>query len=384
MSRMRTHTLLIFLLALVPQRSLGNEFLWEQLHGLYPFLTQGEVREKVRVARSPFEFFRSFVALYYDVIVTRPELTHSFRDVRKEKGWCVGDAHPENFGILLNRKAKAVFTVNDWDDTGACPVYADVIRFLTAATIYNSGLDLSALRASYLRTLAGGEPKLSRPTESLMARSERGGYIISKSELTPQGFLIRPDQAIELTDAERTTLTSTLTAVGIFVKDAYRVQRRQGGSFGSWRIRVLAQLTGRQALIELKELLPSGLHPITSTDPQVFVRDRINKMLSLLFGNDVPHGVAVVPYDGKYFLMRPRWQTNVSVDLEKFSKKLSSKDLFSILRDQAEVLGALHRRTVENPERYLAAMTAVEADAWIATAHGLAEELIAIQKDLLP
>ena len=373
---------LFLLFALMPQRSQGNEVLWEQLHALYPFLSPAEVVEKAQAARSPFEFFRSFVAVYYDVVVTRPELTHSFRDVRKQMGWCVGDAHPENFGILLNQSGKAVFTVNDWDDTGPCPVYADVMRFLAAAYSYNPRLDLSALRASYLRTLMGGDLKLSPAIEALRLRSEQTGFIISKNELTAQGKLKRPKEAVELTAHERDDLIQTLKPVGLGVADAYRIQRRQGGSFGSWRVRILSRLNGRPAFMELKEILPSGMLPLISGERTPSARDRIGRMLELLFGTEVPHGIAVVPFEGKHFLMRPRWQTNVGVDLDRFSKQLSSDDLFKVLQDQAEVLGVFHRRSTMEPEHYARAMAAIDADAWTLTAQALADEVAAIQKDL--
>jgi len=34
----------------------------------------------------------------------------------------VGDAHPENFGTLLQKDGTSVFTVNDVDDSGPCPL----------------------------------------------------------------------------------------------------------------------------------------------------------------------------------------------------------------------------------------------------------------------
>ena len=117
------------------------------LRGLYPGLTNRDFERKLKVkvkgvaGLKHFRFFRTFVVYFFDLL-HRLKSDPGFPDlssVEKPMGWCVGDAHLENFGTIWREtpggEARVDFTMNDPDDGGPCPLYADLLRFLTGCLV---------------------------------------------------------------------------------------------------------------------------------------------------------------------------------------------------------------------------------------------------------
>ncbi|MBF0263252.1 MAG: DUF2252 family protein [Magnetococcales bacterium] len=116
------------------------------------------VANKLASTTDPFMFFRSFVPCFYCVL--DQDITWNspaFRKIRQFEGWCVGDAHPGNFGVLplypTSGDPKLVFTANDADDgTRGLPVY-DILRLLTGINYLNVQYNPNDLICAYLSGL---------------------------------------------------------------------------------------------------------------------------------------------------------------------------------------------------------------------------------------
>src|SRR4051812_25509910 len=85
--------------------------------------------ERVFYANSTAHFFTAFGEYYYLLLdANRSQLT-TVAALDQTGGWCVGDAHPENFGALILKNGHSIFTINDMDDAGPCPLVMDLLRF---------------------------------------------------------------------------------------------------------------------------------------------------------------------------------------------------------------------------------------------------------------
>ena len=90
---------------------------------------------KLDASANTFHFTRSFVDYYYAIIAKNTAQLNIAKAASSFTGWCVGDAHPENFGILLQNNSKSLFSMNDMDDFGPCPLAYDFLRLLVSSRL---------------------------------------------------------------------------------------------------------------------------------------------------------------------------------------------------------------------------------------------------------
>lgn len=76
-----------------------------------------------KLARSPFVFFRGTALLYYR--------DYAGTDLHLPIVFTIGDAHPENFGVMPNENGAPFFSVNDFDEACFAPFTYDVKRGAT-------------------------------------------------------------------------------------------------------------------------------------------------------------------------------------------------------------------------------------------------------------
>src|SRR5262245_7976394 len=70
-------------------------------------------QSKLAAAEDSFHFLRSFVDYFYLLVKGNTSAFKVFPSTEHVSGWCVGDAHPENFGVVLLQDGQPLFTMND-------------------------------------------------------------------------------------------------------------------------------------------------------------------------------------------------------------------------------------------------------------------------------
>jgi uncharacterized protein (DUF2252 family) len=134
-------------------------------------------RKLERMRGSPFAFLRGSAPLFYEALAGAPEL----RGGPAGRGWIVGDAHVENFGVFRpctfeqdaggsrgGQPPRVVFAPNDFDEALVGPLRYDVLRLATSVLLLGRerGLDAAA-------GLAGAEAVLRAHSQQLFARARR-------------------------------------------------------------------------------------------------------------------------------------------------------------------------------------------------------------------
>src|SRR5262249_53669375 len=165
--------LLCFMLALSALTAHAATPGFSDVRTLYPELSEQALREKITSAQDAFHLYRALVPLYYKMLADGavPALVPS----DASRGWCAGDAHPENFGVLLQKDGSGVFSSNDMDDAGPCPLWADALRFFTAVHLHNGHIDLDPLLNAYHDGVEGKTEKLSTAVLAMLDDAKKGG-----------------------------------------------------------------------------------------------------------------------------------------------------------------------------------------------------------------
>ncbi len=138
-------------------------------------------KETLEEKKRSFMFLRTNVAWYWDRLREDRKCSEKSEGsslVPKElyatfdrfKGFCAGDAHPENFAVqYYSNGAAPTFGINDPDDAAEkCPVLLDLVRFITATKIAGKKtekVDTNTLIDTYLKTLTSADaPKFESAT----------------------------------------------------------------------------------------------------------------------------------------------------------------------------------------------------------------------------
>ena len=117
--------------------------------------------QKLAESKTSFHFLRSFVDYFYLTIAQNNKTLGVTKHFSQYSGKCVGDAHPENFGFLFQNDGNPLFTMNDIDDFGPCPMAYDIFRLLTASYLVDSKLSAETLLNAYLFGLSRSEEHTS-------------------------------------------------------------------------------------------------------------------------------------------------------------------------------------------------------------------------------
>jgi hypothetical protein len=154
-----------------------------------------------------------------------------------------------------------VFSDNDFDDAGFCPVAADILRFLVATDLWfgDPALDDAALSA-YVSTVANGdaaavvdpatEPDWTHTRTKGLAKSTSGDTLILGGEVQAA----TPDEVAAVRE-----LAARDGRFPTKVLDVARNVREDGGSAGLRRFWLLTEdEVGTRTIVELKELTTPG------------------------------------------------------------------------------------------------------------------------------
>lgn len=336
---------------------------------LYPSLSIGRINQKTQLADTPLKFFRAFPALFYTQLQGLLQQAQSNRalfpllnKLEPFPGWCVGDAHIENFGTLIDSNNEAFFSFNDLDDGGPCQPYQDLLRLIVSIKLagievssqnlldaYKAGLDNKISDAHYLAVL-----------NPLLQEARKGGMRPSKSSLQHDGksFSLVPQPNWVPTDAE--LLRQVSEAIRPVFEDKatilslFQEIRMQGGSGGLLRLRALVQIGDHLIPLEFKEISPPAIAGVARVAvPPAPTRFKLS--LELQQGPHHSSLYRVLTVAGREILMRPRWAGNDGVDVATFSQS----DKIALARSEAFILGQIHSRSLVDLSGYQKAVAQV-------------------------
>jgi uncharacterized protein (DUF2252 family) len=256
-----------------------------------------------RMAASPFDFYRGSVPLFRaDWESGRTSQSGFLAGAPPVLG--LGDPHPENFGLLLDREGTLALEPNDFDSADRVPYLFDLRRLTTGlalgARLQQPGANPEEIArataqayATTLLALAGGaaperitgdrdsavlKDLFKRANRDLLARAE-----LDQLTVVTEGqrrFLRGPPDPTEptarledLDPSVAATVPAALARLGPSTR-VLDVVRQFGSGVASWpRVRLLVLLDGPTAaleddvLVELKELSESSLAGWYGPDP---------------------------------------------------------------------------------------------------------------------
>jgi hypothetical protein len=296
----------------------------------YPHLSAEEFQQKWKNAqKSGLLFMRSFVNTWYDELGRLSSIGPI--------GPCFGDPHPENFGFLVFEE-NLEFTYNDVDDSGACPVAFDALRYFTTlkVTVKDSVLEAD-LRRAYVRFLNGEElqekPSISLRPEISVAHNKMLSKT-KKNKIKMEGPL-KP-----LASSKAQSLFALLQAqcAGCQFLDAAEYQVSSGGSAGLERYWILVETAPqKQEIIEFKELTEPASQRGKWSQKQKLSRAAI---LKEIWGSRWPTYFSFVTFENQPFLMRSRLNADLSLDT------LNPEQKKAVLTEQVYQLAQLHKKTL--------------------------------------
>jgi hypothetical protein len=301
-------------------------------------------QEKIAASDDSFHFLRSFVDYYYNLVAANKDKLNITK-VSSFSGWCVGDAHPENFGVLLQNNSSALFTMNDMDDFGPCPVAYDVLRLFVSSRLYLPSIDLNALYQSYQQGLLSGKVIVPASIQAMIQAAQQTGTQVEAKKLNGNMFK-RKSSMTEVTANEKKSIMdeveSLFKAESLKVLDIVATSKVGGGSGGLSRYEVLCK-TGKQFLhLELKTLVAPGIQVIATgaIPPQA---ERMKDALIVEQGQNYSHYYDVLNITGNTMLLRPKFAGNIGVDLTQ----ASTTENTNIILFEAYVLGRIHAESVQ-------------------------------------
>ncbi len=320
--------------------------------------------QKLEASQDAFHFTRSFVDYYYDVIAGNTETLKIARELSQYSGWCVGDAHAENFGILLQNDGKSFFTMNDMDDFGPCPLAYDFLRLLVSTRLYMPKADIEKLRSAYLTGLSGDMISAPDTIISMAKNGEKLGTNVDPKALDGNKFK-RKNGMNEVSPEIRQKIIDDLTPVfakksftgeDLKIVDVVATSKVGGGSGGLLRYEVLAQGNKKFVHLELKELTTPAVAAVaTSSIPEQ--NARMMKALSIEQGTNYSHYYNVFTIGGKTMLLRPKFAGNLGVSLSDFDNKDGALNTIAY---EAFILGRIHASSAG--ENYQSAIKNFSAD----------------------
>lgn len=312
---------------------------------------------KIDASADSFHFLRSFVDYYYDLLAANKNQLNISK-ASGISGWCVGDAHPENFGVLLQNDSSAMFTMNDMDDFGPCPVAFDFLRLLVSSRLYLPAIDINAILSSYVQGLQGSRSQLPNSIQNMIQTAKVAGMNVDPKKVKGN-TLKRKGAAREVTAEERKSVTDNLELLykneGLKVIDLIATTKIGGGSGGLSRFEALCTIKNQLLHLELKELTtPAIISVATGGIPDQ--SDRMKDALEVEQGQNFSHYYNVVNIAGKDMLIRPRFAGNIGVDLTLSTEQ----DNISIIQFEAYVLGRIHSESIQ-PASYMAILQSISA-----------------------
>ncbi|MCO4795241.1 MAG: DUF2252 family protein, partial [Bacteriovoracaceae bacterium] len=365
-----------------------------KIQSLYPHQSKEVILKRIKSSEDQFYFLRSFVPYFYDYISNNKSSLQTWAPLHQYSGFLAGDAHPQNFGTLINQESKMHFGVNDPDDGGFGPLYLDLLRYFTASNLLlntsNSSLSdtqVETLLEAYLKGVKDSKYKLSDITKKLIKKSKKKGTNVNPKWITLDGdsykFKKRKSPAFtyDLTEKEINSLKKILSLNlkdDIKILDAYGLLKYSGGSGGLNRYELLIQFEDKKlAWAELKQAAPKpGIFPI-STNAIRSISKRYIENINLERGKNWLQYHPIVKFEGKSYLLRYRRHGNDSIDVDS---ETPYSDFILIASDQLYKLGQLHQPN--SSKNYISSLKSLKTEDWLKDIKTLSQFMTTSYKEL--
>lgn len=284
-------------------------------------------------------FMRAYPAAYHADLLQIPT-----KRILGAEGLCFGDPHPDNFGFLRVGDA-TVFSFNDLDDAGYCPIAFDAARYFAVLRLYFDDKDLTAevleqyvdtvkdpLRAVWLKSSLA--PDWAAVSASVLSEAARGDALALGGELSAVAGAER-DAVLRVAATDPTLSTYRVLDVGAVAREA-------GGSGGLRRYWLLVEkgsgATKRRTILELKETTTPGA-AFGRHSKELPVATRLATLKSTFWGGSSSGDYFYVTLSGARFLVRDR-ATKKSVKLDPKGGKATT----DVLLAQASVMARLQAK----------------------------------------
>ncbi|MBX3032496.1 MAG: DUF2252 family protein [Bdellovibrionaceae bacterium] len=350
----------------------------QDLAALYPEQSSATLEQRIALLNSPNDFFRAFGPYFYLRAKKNLLNVEPWKSLKGHQGWCAGDAHPKNFGVLLSERNQPLYSINDVDDSNPCPVIADVLRFLTGWGLI-VGDDLStAWLPPYLAGLEGRPLQPPAIVRQLMEKGRERGLAPKSKWVDPKTGAFRPLDELSPVNGplavEISQQAQRIAGPGWEILELRERLRMEGGSGGLKRFLILLKgpknvLKRQPLLLEFKEIAPrpaTAVLDVPRLDPQA----RISHAWKWEQGPSVTRWHRFARIAGHLMMSRPLWDGNVDIDVEKMS--FSERQGLALY--QASLLGWLHRQGAV-PADFADDLRQVPTEAWTKSLHLLVREM---------
>lgn len=301
---------------------------------------------KLAAADDAFHFLRSYVDYFYLLYNANSKQLPALASFADQAGWCVGDAHPENFGVLIQENDSSIFAMNDVDDAGPCPVVLDLARLMTSTQLYDNSISTDDILKEYRHGLEGKDEKPPEPVVDMLKESAKKGERPEKSRVDPgTNKLVRDAKATEVPAAVVAQLTKAYKSLlprHADLVDVIETSKVGGGSGGLRRYELLVKDRAGYVEIEMKQEIAPSIYPVATGLIPTF-SDRMKKTWAVEQGPTASAYNSTFTIDKLNMISRPRFAGNVGVNLDK----TSAKDNRDIILFEAYTLGAAHSRSVD-------------------------------------
>lgn len=316
--------------------------------------------EKLNTTKNSFQFFRTFVDLFYLVYQANRENMSVVPSLATTNGWCVGDAHPENFGFLILRNRHAIFTMNDMDDSGPCPVILDLYRLMVSIRLLGNEVTGTSLLSSYMRGLSGQRVSLPSFLKRIKSKALKRGFKPDADEVRG-AKIVRDEDNQPVDDSVRSELDLVIGRIKSELGDLHAIDhvervKKSGGSGGLKRFEVLALGSSEPVLVEFKEQIRPAISAVSSDLPAT--SERIAQTLKFDQGENASAIYQVVQIGDREMLVRPGFGGDLGIDLGH----LSGANLSKLFIYEAAVLGRIHSRSLKDPMTWSKKLAAVDPD----------------------
>ncbi|MCM2323884.1 MAG: DUF2252 domain-containing protein [Oligoflexia bacterium] len=319
-------------------------------------------RDRVATAKDPFLFFRSFVDYFYLLAEANLPRLPAVQALWGPTVWCVGDAHAENFGILLLEDGSATFTHNDYDDSGPCPAILDLYRLAVSARLGDRHASLEDLTEGYLLGLRGEAMESPEVIQKMLKKAKKKGKAPDPDRLQGRRF-VRDSASSEVSSAEAAQLQAALKDLGrLSLVDLIATSKRSGGSQGLLRYEVLLESQGALLHLEFKEQVRPSITPV-ARGPLEPPGPRLRQAIRNAQGPGASRFYGLVTVNDKTMFLRPRFDGNSGISLDE----QADSDNREILRYEAYRLGMIHSRSFKSEgsiRTWLSAISKLEPGRW--------------------
>jgi hypothetical protein len=303
-------------------------------------------------------FFRAFPQLNLMEVKANPSL----QEFSLIKGLISGDPHIENFGTLDGKLG-----VNDFDDIGFAPVYADLLRYLSSVMISSNQLDIDEALASYKRGLEG-KYTLSELAKKRINKAKKGRDKPKDVEKDERGVPHIVREYIPGVDEFQVTNSPPRNIVAKVrdhypnykIVESYQRQKYIGGSGGLKRYYFLMQSKENPEHYQNIEFKPLELENASSifTSKKTYAEN----FQTIMSANKIPLDLKVVKMSDGNFLLKKQTKGNKSYHPGKYETVAEKK---RVLLDQLALLGEFHRNNLTKDEfqQYSHSLSDLDSDS---------------------